>query len=261
MAIKENRLLTINYKVFNLSDLRRLVNVLWTEYNEVNRYPKEPSIQFYIKCFDHSSFTSDDIAIFNDDSIIAQRRVKNIKVEFSLEDKRTAIIFLEHGYTKTDDGFISNSDIEIGGTDRAWVNNIVTKFQDVLNSIPDQQTLIRKYYYLFASVAIIATFAACLIIADWMHSHEKNYIPAFSRLVQGKVTNGSIIAGIFISLICGLVLYTSIRDYSEELFPTIELQIGPSHTFSEVTKRKRLYTYYSLIIGPILWILVKHFLF
>lgn len=261
MAIKENRLLTINYKIFTLPDLRRLVNVLWTEYNEVNRYPQQPSIEFHIKCFDHSSFTSDDIAIFNDDSIISQRRVKSIEVEFALEDKRSALIIIQHGYTKTDDGIVSNSDIEIGGTDRAWVNSIVTKFQDVLNSIPDQQTLIRKYYYLFAAVAIMACFAACLILADWMHSDEKNYIPAFSRLIHGTVSGGSIFGGVLISLIGGFGLYSGIRDYSEELFPTIELQIGPSHTFSEVTKRKRLYTCYTLVIGPIIWILIKYFFF
>ncbi len=257
MAIREDRLLTINYKILNLSDVRKLINPVWQEVQELALKGKEPTIKFHVKCFDRSSFTTEDIVIFNDDSIITQRRIKSIHINFAFKEERILNIKLEHGSFKSEEGFISSSDIEMGGTDINWVNSSVTKFQDILNSIPNQENIVKKYSYPSAVLTIVAFFALCLKLADWGYASEANYVKAFHRLLSNSISRGSLIGGTFISIFFGVVIYLLIREQSEDIFPATELQIGPKHTFSEMNKRRKMYLIYSSIVVPIIWIVFE----
>ena len=145
--IRESRVSRIKNKIITLPEIQRLANRVHIEYRTLAEQQEKPSgfhqsISYSVKCSDGSSFASGEPTIFNDDSIINNKRVLSINIRYvAFHLDRTVNLDLTNGSSD----YLSNA-IEVKGSDSNWVNGTLKSLQDIVNSLKPQNTIAEDFY-------------------------------------------------------------------------------------------------------------------
>jgi len=258
--IKESRYSKIQNRVIDLNAAYKLASIVNEEYLKSKNSREGGSISFLAKCADKSSFESKDVSIFSADSMLNTKRVESLEMTYhSYHSKSSINIELAHGDTE-----YGNS-ITIRGEDSTWVNGIMRKLEDVLNSFKPQNTFIKNHKGLFNIVFALSIGTILMWIIRFIFSPqepptdlenwEKSLHEIFDRfpIVQAILRYS-------LGIVVGYLPAKDITNKLISLWPSIEIQIGPEHTFLEKNRRKWIINAVLLGLVPLLVSLIYDFL-
>lgn len=253
MSIRENRLLPINNKVFSRNHIYALAEEVSQEYEKVRKSQPTAWLLFSVKCFDHSSFESEDLELFKSESIITRKRVKSIIIEFRCDKEKYVKIRLNHGYIKVDDEKITDSDLEVGGEDPIWVGGILDKLTNIIYSVPDQFSFGARNSTLILWLLFFLGTYLWGALADVFEPAKDGYDPYWSIVLNDIETSGGLI---ITALLFGGVPFWLISMFFlgdiKDTWPPTELQIGPEHFAFEKKRRIFMGRVWTLVLLPII---------
>lgn len=252
MGIKKHGLYSIDNKIIQKNHIQQIAKLIWLEYDNLQSSSISKEFKVHIKCFDRFSYTADTLEIFNDDSEIYKERLKSIEIVSSCDDKLFIKLRLNHGQMLVDDKYLSDSDIEIGGSDIAKIHDLQVRILQEVQSIPPQDNVIENSSRFIApSVFIIAALSFGFAV-DIYNRGAKNTTPYWREAFNDF---GNLFAYSLLPAICGAVFLSIYNSYSErslEIWPNVELHIGPEHLRPEVKKRKKIILFFTIVILPLL---------
>ncbi|MHB1116847.1 hypothetical protein [Sideroxydans sp.] len=173
-------------------------------------------------CDGKTSYQSENSIIFEEDSILSKKRVTHIMIK--AKNRQSLIeIELSHGEN-------NKSRVLVQGIDSTWVNGTLRKVEESIESFKPQCIIIKKYKWL--ALPVIALGIGIL------------FTFLIGQLPIKQSDNASLIYKYFLSFIIGLAPASILYEKLSNLWPSIELQIGPEHTFIEKNRRN----YFALVI-------------
>lgn len=244
--ILESRNVKIKGRIISLENIRRLVAILQNRYNTKKEEKKNCRISFSATCFDDSNFKSGDIGIFSDDSVLSSKRVSDISLEYiSYEDNETIKVRLSHG------NYEHVNYIEVCGTDSDWVNGVIRKLEEEVSAFQPQNEFLTEYKklleFIFAlSIGSVYFFIIDAIPSDPIDAEPPKWLVQLATAIKNSLILGYGIKYAF-SYFLGICPAYFLMDKLKSLWPSVEFQIGPEHTFIE--KRRRAWILSAFLIG------------
>lgn len=118
VKIIENRQIFIRNQVLTLANVRAVAKAVAGQVESIPQEDRNKTeLTFVARCDDGSSFQSEDIDIFAEDSVIAQKRVTHVAVTFSYYPTRARVeVALRHGDMDTTITVSGRSCIWVAGT-------------------------------------------------------------------------------------------------------------------------------------------------
>lgn len=252
--IRESRYSNIKNKIVTRENVFKLSSLVHQEYLWAKEHDKHSSVSYMAKCSDKSSFESEDPSIFNENEFLSSKRVEEINITYNLYESNSYInISLYHG------GDYRNS-ITVRGTDSTWVNGITKKIEEIVCSFKPQNTTFKDYKWLFNIIfglSIGAIFLRMIILIPFEPSKEPDpaWALALSNLFE-QLPPLILVFKYLLGLLVGIFPATILTDKLIELWPSIEIQIGPEHTQLEKKRRKWLVNVFVLGFLPLLLSLI-----
>lgn len=253
--IFESRNVKINGIIVTLENVRRLAIILKKRYEITKEIDVYCKLSFSVICFDDSSFQSSDDSIFANDSVLMSKRVSEVRLKYSSYYENESVeVRLTHGDSKY------YNQIEASGTNSEWVNGIVRKLEEEISAFQPQQKIFTKHWkiihFIFAlSLGMTYWYLLSLIPPTATESSVPSWV--------AKVNNSAVLTyGLkygFAYLVGMFPAYFMI-DKLKKLWPTVELQIGPEHTFVE--KKRRGWLGFAITFGvvPVVVSVISDFL-
>jgi hypothetical protein len=265
MTITENRTYPIKDKIFSIDHVRNLARLLQEEYDSSikgleNLTSKEKSIALYfrIKCLEPVSFEHNNSEIFLKKSKIYTKHIQSIEMSFSEGDNKKIKIILQHGdeYNELTKEYINSSYTEVTGKNELWVNGLLAKLTDYIDSVPNQERGILDWnsYALSVALCILGGYLTSIVFSLNMCRNDANYF--WKDLYHDNGLIWSIVAFGFISFIPGIFFAAFIENNMDKIchhtFPIVELQLGEDHFHLNKKKRAKLRYIWLMIILPII---------
>ena len=250
MPITEQRYITIDNKIITLANVRALANELHSIYKrKSNESARRLEIEVY--CDEKVMFTSADAQIFAEDSPLASKRVWLIEMGLYLVHPNKAVkIKLTHNPYKP-----YESTITVNGDDSNWVNGTLKKLEEIVDSFEPQNTFIKRFrvpLFLVLDLTLgLAIFNAINLIFGWLFPIPQGYTLS-DEAVRFLNVNKNIIVFLYILIKLWLVAWlgkhpaTRLMVWLENMFPSVELQIGPEHKLSEKRRRVQIVNFVSV---------------
>jgi hypothetical protein len=272
-GIIETRILKISNKIIKSHDIRRLFDDLETEFNRLDTITDEQIIQrlnsqefkeyseeqkekqksflklpiirnFVIKAKDGSIYESESNEILKSGSILDTKQISSLSFNFN-DYNHNASLSMNLRHTNFND----YNDITVKGTDSLWVNGIIQKIENFLESLENQSIWSKKYNILliiFFDICIAFVFAEVLLkFIIFMNSLQ----PVNPN--SEKATIQFIFIMSFIPML-GVAFYPArlLQDKLNELWPNIELQMGMDYNQLERKRRNKVWLLFTLVILP-----------
>lgn len=272
-GIIETRTLKISNRIIKSQDIRRLFTDLENEINrldgitndEIERMLSDEKYKTYdqkekerekrllkkwiskklkIKAVDNSVYEGHSNEILANGGILDSKQISSIDFDFTDSNHNLSIaISLHH----------SNSnlwnEVRVQGTDSIWVNGIIQKIENFLDSLEPQSTWARRYSpFLTMFFDICISIVASTVLLKIILLLGK-YFPSDPN--SPKLSINTARAMIFIMML-GMSLYpaSTLTDKIKGLWPIVELQTGQDHNQTEKQKRKSVWLIFTLVILP-----------
>ncbi len=259
--IRESRLLTIQEKIFTLKNIRELGKVILEEYQANASKSKLVTISYSVTCADDSSFQSEDISMFDEDSIINSKRVLSINMTYEnylgpgMHD--SIKVYISHGNRE------AFNTITVNGSNSLWVNGIIGKLKGVIDAVPPQNLIIKKHRRSIKSIFAFGLGLICmnvlLLIVSLVDVPKMESKEAWEVLLDKIVVRFPFMryalkyaTAWLTGYVFGFFLIYKLDDSIAGLWPSVEIQIGPEHTFSEKRQRSLLLKIFVFGVLPIL---------
>lgn len=223
--------------VFTRSDLVGLLKELSSHY----RKPKEQfsSTWFALEMAqDATTTTSIDTPPKNFDALL-NTQVERLRLAVHVRYAgRNLDVNLRHG------GGFNDSSIRVYGDDEDWVNLTHGKVINILNTVQRQNRIIRGYP--------IWLWLALAISIGWVLDRGLSWYLVY--IGEAKLVNWSwtlFAQHMFQSALLGVLPAGWLTEYLRKSFPTIELRLGPEHTWVEARRQRLLIAGIGVaLIGP-----------
>lgn len=247
--IIENRQIVIRNKVLTLTNVRAVARAVAVQLESIPLMDRDKAdLTFVARCDDGSSFQSEDIEIFAEDSVIAQKRVTHVTVTYSHYPTKARVeVALRHGE--------SDATITVSGRSRIWVAGTLETLAGLFESFPPQGNPYLKHsgvinFTLAMGIGSIIFFLVTLLPSTppkeedglkfaWLVSTLSEF-PALHYVVKYALT-----------WLAGWPWTSILTNRFKQLWPSIELQIGPEHLLTEKLRRKLLATALALGVVPL----------
>jgi hypothetical protein len=243
--ITERRTTPISNVVLSLKDARDLASVIWEEHE---KDPLFSSVRFVVNCSGNYLYESEDIVILDDDSVITRRKVDKIQINYQSGKEKAITLELKHG-NDDEDNFI-----DVSGNDNMWVNGINGKFDERMKLFKPQQPLLLKHQARIRWFSFIAFSISFGFVVDMLSQGEENYTRYWIYAYNDPWGYG--IGYLFVAMIMGALFGLPSIQYfiekAENLWPSVELQIGPEHLQVEKQKRSTGLLWFSVFILPVI---------
>lgn len=248
--IKESRQIKIENRIITLGDIQRLSNVIFKEYGQLRINSKYANISFIATCDDRSVFESEDPCLFDSDSVLSSKSVKNISINcICLQPNLSMEISIVHG---NNFGYY-DSGIVVRGIDPKWVNGTLKLLEEVVNSFSPQCNYIENHRIIIRSVFSISIgwllthtlILALPYISTPEPTSKNNVLSTMVTLYPLMLYPISYCIYVFFGFIPAGILMQKLS----KLWPSVELQIGPEHKFIE--KRRRVWVTGAILLGVI----------
>ncbi|MBN3039576.1 MAG: hypothetical protein JW867_00440 [Candidatus Omnitrophica bacterium] len=262
--ITESRYSRIRDKIITLDGIYNLAKTVQEEYSQNLEKDKYQSISFTAICFDDSRYESEDLSLFSKDSILNKKRVESINISYSSSALKLVIdIDLRHGNAAYDYG----NSIRVKGGNSVWVNGIIKKLEETVSSFTPQNTFVRKY-----KVWLNIIFGLSL---GWffltIYSYILSFIPFTPKkdtaewiiLLQRICKKYPLVEHALMALLGFPVTINPAISFTNKLYslwPRIEIQIGPEHTFIESRRRRYILGAFVLVALPLLLSFISSFI-
>jgi hypothetical protein len=258
--IIESRIIKVRDKVITLDNIRRIASIISKHYNKTRESSNDRCrIKYNATCFDDSSFESSDISIFSDDSVLATKRVSYISIIYSSYESSESIdVSLSHG----------NSDyrnhIKVSGSDSTWVNGMSTNLEREISAFLPQNKFLTEYKNILEiifAIGIGSLYFYFISLIPFEPSQVKiekppKWLLQFIIVIKDQIIFSSLIKyGLSYSI--GIWPAYKLMDKLKSLWPSIEFQIGPEHSYIE--KQRRLWFLAAFSVGIIP--LIRSFLY
>lgn len=246
--MKETRFSQIQYKIFTIESVKQIALVFQKEYKK-SKKKSSSRLEFSVSCLDGSQYESEDASIFNDDSSIQSKRVISIELVFNdFTDDRNIRLRIENG------NYYSMNNLVVSGKNNTWVNGTINTLQEIIDGIRPQATFIYKNKKF---ITITLSFLIGFIIFSLFEIIVR-FLSAQPFINPLKLAKEDFISVLFFS-VSGYFFTFIIFDWFYRLWPKVEIQIGPEHTFNEHNKRKALWSIIVLLILPFFYYLASLF--
>lgn len=254
--IRESRILTISNKVFSLKNVRDMASIVWKTYQSAHNKSQHASVSFSANASDDSSFESNSVTIYDEASTISSKRITSIDITYH---NYTNDAYVNVQISQGDSAY-NRSRITVRGHDSLWVNGALSELKNVLDSVPPQNLLLRKYSW---AVHVLVSLGIGLIMLElllWIVPTTLSTTPSLSLDPAWAILLTQLSAQFlffkylfryFVAFWLGsfpymLLLWSPISNSLSSTWPSIEIQIGPEHTFVERRRRQMLLTVLSL---------------
>jgi hypothetical protein len=279
VGIIETRTLKISNRIITSQDIRRLFTDLENEINRLdaitneqldrklseekyNKYSDQEkerekrylknwiSKKLKVKATDNSIYEGHSNEILAPGGILDSKQISSIDFDFT-DRNHNASIAINLRHTNSD----SWNEVRVQGTDSLWVNGIIQKIENFLESLEPQPTWARKYSFvltIFFDICIAIVASAILMkVILFLGKH----FPLDSN--SQKLSLGFSRATIFIMML-GVFSYpaSALTDRIKGLWPLVELQTGRDHNQAEKQKRKTVGLVFTLIILPTIFTII-----
>ena len=236
--IIENRQLSIGNKVLTLPNVRALAKAVVAQFESIPLDDRNKAeLRFVARCDDGSSFQSEEIDIFAEDSVIAQKRVTHVTLTYSHYPTKARVeVALRHGDM--------HSTITVSGRNRIWVAGTLQTLNSLFSSFPPQDSPYLKYsraidFAIAMGIGSILYLLVALIPLSpsreddarkvvWLSSALREF-PMLHYVIKYALT-----------WFLGMPWTSLVTNRFKQLWPSIELQIGPEHLLTEKLRRKLL---------------------
>jgi len=256
--MKISRKFKIEGRVITTEDIKRLVNILEKEYSELAPKSRHIRLLFKGSTEDGIIFESEIPNDFLSAELMQTKRT--ISFDCSLIDFTNDLsiyISLEHG-----NSIYSGNSVSVQGTDANWVNALQTRIKESFDAaLPQNSFLLKNKTYieiLFAfGIGRLYAYVLQLILFPFISvpdSFVKNP-PTWLFSLAIFFNNHRLLFTLFDYLIyfpAGWFGSSYLISKAKDLWPSIEFQIGPTHTYIEKKRRNLIYAFYSLGILPLL---------
>ena len=182
MSITESRNLIVKHRIFDLNDIKKVALIIDNLSSTFEANDKKFRVKYSASCFDGSSFTSKDVTLFDQDSILNNKRVESVEVEFiSYATDEYIDIRLSHGDTNS----LFSNRITVTGSDSNWVNGTLKKLEETLEAVKPQNTFLNKYRFPIHLVLAIGIGTICFWVLSWLpHSSGEPSNEKVTKLVK-----------------------------------------------------------------------------
>jgi hypothetical protein len=249
MEITESRIVKVENKVVTLKDLRTLATILLKTASVLEQ--ESVSVKFSVSCFDESKFTSANIELFDEDSILAPKRIKCVRMNLSSYPRGADIdIEISHGSSNS----TYSNKIEVTGNDNNWVNGTLVKLEESLITFSPQNTFCVDHRY--SINAVIATGVGLLymylivLFPSEPSENPQEWAVALTAFFKKYVLFEYLFKYVA-SFLFGWFPGLFVMDKLQKLWPAIELQVGPEHMLIEKSRRKWLGGVFLIAIAPL----------
>lgn len=246
--ITESRNLRVKDRIVTIADVRRLANFIAEKCEETRASGKNVHIKFSARCFDDSQFNSKDVELFSEQSIISSKRVSEIIINYSSYDANQDIsIVLSHGR-----GDYQNY-VRISGADSTWVNGTLRTLEEIISGFKPQSRLFTEYKGISEFVFALSIGTIYIYLIDLIPITPLKGEPPEWAIKLVSALKGFELLFYFLRYVLaywvGIWPAGYLMAKLEKLWPSIELQIGPEHTFIE--KRRRAWIATTLLVGVV----------
>lgn len=251
--ISETRQLTIKNKIISFEDVLKLSTLAYDEFLKGKNTDQDCYSEFsvFAVCSDNSSFESQDISLFQANSPLRNKRVTRIAISASGIKPARWRLEIEIRQRKWADNYVL-----IRSHDGIWVNGFLSKFNDLISSFTPQNTFVANHEVLLRVLASLGL--GCIIgpviieFTKFIANPDPNYIPSKFDLMARKFP---IVGYSVINLMCsviGIAPAFLLIDKLKDLWPSVELAIGPEHTQIEKKRRNWIIGFFLLVVLPLI---------
>jgi len=249
--ITESRKVRIQNRIITLADARRLASVLVAKYNETKGDGKDARIKLSVTCVDESQFDSKSIDLFSDESVIASKRVSSVELRYSSYDSNQEILIsLHHGR-----GDYRNY-VSISGLDSTWVNGTLKKVEEIISGFTPQNQFLTKYKKVLEFVFALSIGSLYFYLIDLIPVAPGEGKPPEWAIKLASALKGFellfLLLKYMLAYITGIWPALYLMEQLEKLWPSVEVQIGPEHTFVEKQRRAWMTGAFLIGITPLL---------
>lgn len=264
--MKETRKLHIKDKVFKIDDLKRFALIFEEQSNLARQNEEHSSLEYELLFSDDTTVESEALDILEDDILFSSKRP--VSVQFSYHNyalNKRISLSLNHG-----DSSYGNT-IIVSGQEREWVNDIFATLTEIIKGVAPQESWIKRHPTLLLNIIAlgIGTFGYFLIdiILNLAFANidlakhikppkEGSLLYSLGLIIKSSLWFFYLVEWVWKWCLGYLWGAFEIRRWFLNLWPTIELDLGPEHLKIEKRKRKKIYAVFGLIIIPIFTALI-----
>jgi hypothetical protein len=239
--MKETRTFKIENRIFTIQNVKKIAAKFESEYQSAKAKQHHATVRFLVLCKDGSLYESEDSKIF-DDSVISSKKVQVFNFSFTdYEEDKNMRIELEHGNDSYRNSFV------VSGKDSDWVNGTLNSLQVFIESATPQSTWFKRLKVVFTLLLsfLIGISLVALLGVIGRKLASKSFINPFRLMMEEpNLIWGSLFIGYFPAFF--------ITDFFNNLWPKVEIQVGPGYTFLEKNKRKLLFGLITILVLPII---------
>lgn len=253
--MKETIILPLSYKIIRLNNLRTLADFIYnlkleSELLEGNFC--DVSYRAYTE--KGSIFEDSSPKIFSEDSPTSHHRISKIHIAYYEKLQNKSIhISLMHGSIK------GLSQIEVSGNDSTWVHGKVSKISNLIDSFPPQSVFLKKWQSIIEIVLFTGIGALFFNLVGIISNSEiwqaktkpEGFLFDIFKIIYNFLPMRYILKYSFYYFF-GAVLGSEVFRKLHELWPSIELQIGPEHTYIEKKRRNFIVVVFFAGVLPLL---------
>ncbi len=151
--------------------------------------------------------------------------------------------------------YYNNSYLEVSGTDELWVNGKINIIKDyIADKVPEQKLGILNYdTLLFWLISCVGSYLTMIALSLNECRNDANYFIKNTYHNQGLVF--TLFCFVFLSIMPGTLLASFIHNYIEKvkynIYPSVELSIGPNHALINKQKKQKFYFLWTMIVIPV----------
>lgn len=260
--MKETKKCHIKDKVFNIDDLKRFAKIFEEQATLARENDEHHTHNYELNFSDDTTVESEALDILENDILFNTKRP--ITVQFSFLNytlNRRFTLSLNHG-----DASYGNT-IIVSGQEREWINDIFARLTEALNGVIPQESWIKRHPTLLLNIIalgigtlglfLIFSAADLVLLYTDFTKHIKPPKEGGFRYTLGQFIRSNLWFCYTITwawkLLAGYALGAfEVRRWFLDLWPSIELDLGPEHLKIEKKKRKKIYTVFCLVIIPII---------
>jgi len=239
--------LSIEHKIVSLEDVHKLARIVNEECVNLKSEEKDARIRFSVSCSDGSRFSSKDVALFDDSSVLNTKRVKSISITFSSFDTGSDV---DIDITHEDRSVSYSNNIKVSGDDSNWVNGMLRRLEEVVESFTPQNTFIEKYRYMVNTILALGIGTTYFWVTSLFPSESLENPPESTERLGELVDQAPFVdyfAKYLFAFIIGWFPGLMLLDKLKTFWPFLEIQIGPEHTLIE--KQRRAWVTGAALIG------------
>lgn len=232
--MKQTRMFEIENKVFTKDNLRTLWKAINIERKPSSSEMGSNNTHLALNCVDGSTYESEEDNLLNDGDIVDLKGCLWVNMSYSdsASEKRIDLTLVQGDY---------KNKLIVVGKEPDWVSGVFDRLTNIIKSVRPQEHWFKRFRLLFLGLSATSFGFLFLNLITYLYG---------SDLVNFQ--NKQNIPSLLMTFVLGAVISYFVIIWIESLWPNVEFDFGPEHGKVLKNRRKRLGTFFSLLLLPIL---------